>query len=84
MFFRNILVNATVKKRATYIGLIVFLLSVILPLIETKLYEWPRKVQLQDTNFYSGSMVEEWANIKEEFEIMDDYEVNITDFRTVT
>ncbi|MFC0270420.1 hypothetical protein ACFFIX_02965 [Metabacillus herbersteinensis] len=83
LFFRNIPVNSAVKKRAVYVGLIVFLLSVILPFIETKLYEWPRKVQLQDTNFYSGSMVEEWENIKEEFEIMDDYGVKITDFRTV-
>lgn len=83
LFFRNIPVNAAYKKRAAYVGLIVFLLSVVLSFIETKLYEWPRKVQLQDTNFYSGSMVGEWENIKEEFEIMDDYGVKITDFRTV-
>jgi hypothetical protein len=83
LFFRNIPVNAAVKKRAAYVGLIVFLLSVILPFIETKLYEWPRKVELQDSNFYSGSMVEEWENIKEEFDIKSDYGVRITNFRTI-
>ncbi len=83
LFFRNIPVNAMVKKRAAYVGLIVFLLSVILPFLESKLYEWPQKVQLQNTNFYSGSMVEEWENIKGEFGITEDYGVKITDFRTV-
>jgi hypothetical protein len=82
LFFRNIPVNSVVKKRAAYVGLIVFLFSVILPFVETKLFEWPRKVELKDSNFYSGSMVEEWENITKEFEI-DEYGVKITDFRTV-
>jgi hypothetical protein len=82
LFFRNISVNAFIKKQAAYIGLVVFLSSLIIPFIETKFYELPRKIELQDTNFYSGSLVEELSSIKEEFK-MEHYGVQLTDFRTV-
>lgn len=63
VFFRNSNVNRVVKKQAAYFGLIIFFLSLLLPFIATTIYEWPRHIAVQNTNFYEGSMVEEWENI---------------------
>ncbi|WP_456278489.1 hypothetical protein [Bacillus sp. AK128] len=82
LFFRNISVNGMIKKQAAYIGFVVFLISLIVPFIEEKLYEIPRKIDIQDTNFYSGSLVEELNKVKEEF-MMEGYGLQMTDFRTV-
>ncbi|MDP4549670.1 hypothetical protein Q9251_02095 [Alkalihalobacillus macyae] len=64
---RNIRINANVKKRAAYVGLLVYLLSILLPFVQTTIFEWPREVELQNTNFYNGSLVEEWGNVHNEF-----------------
>ena len=82
LFFRNSKVNAKAKKRAAYVGLVVFLLQFIIPFIETTIYEWPRKVELQNTNFYNGSMVEEWKNIHNELGGMSNG-MEVTDFKMV-
>ncbi|KMM39233.1 hypothetical protein [Guptibacillus hwajinpoensis] len=67
LFSRNIRINANVKKRAAYIGLLVYLLSTLIPFVETTIFEWPREIELQNTNFYNGSLVEEWENVHNEF-----------------
>ncbi|TKD72230.1 hypothetical protein [Pseudalkalibacillus hwajinpoensis] len=80
LFFRNIKINAKVKKRAAYLGLVIYLLSLIIPFIQTTIFEWPREIELQNTNFYSGSLVEEWENVHNE---LSDFEqgVRITHFK---
>lgn len=66
LVFRNIRSNAKVKKRAAYVGLLVYLLSILVPFVETTIFEWPRVIELQNTNFYNGSLVEEWENVHNE------------------
>ncbi|OIU70233.1 hypothetical protein [Rossellomorea aquimaris] len=83
LFFRKIPVNAWSKRRAAYTGFAVFLLSVILSFSVKEWYEWPRKVALKETNFYDGSLLEEWNNIKEKLDVESDYGVKLTDIRMV-
>ncbi|WP_175986621.1 hypothetical protein [Bacillus sp. Marseille-Q1617] len=83
LFFRGIPINAYGKKRAAYLGLTVFLLSVIIPFVEKEWYERPRTVTLQQTNFYEGSLLEEWKNIKKELDVENEYGVKLTDMRMV-
>jgi hypothetical protein len=83
VFFRDIPFNAWGKKRAAYLGLIIFLLSVIIPFVEKEWYERPRTVMLQQTNFYEGSLLDEWKNIKKELDVDNEYSVKLTDFRMV-
>jgi hypothetical protein len=83
LFFRDIPINAWGKKRAAYLGLIIFLLSVIIPFVEKEWYERPRTVTLQETNFYEGSLLEEWKNIKRELDVENEYGVKLTNFRVV-
>jgi hypothetical protein len=83
LFFRDIPTNSWAKKRAAYLGLIIFLLSVIIPFVEREWYERPRTVTLQETNFYEGSLLEEWKKIKKELEVENEYGVKLTNFRVV-
>ncbi|MEL3974763.1 hypothetical protein AAEO50_20965 [Rossellomorea oryzaecorticis] len=83
LFFRDIPINTWGKKRAAYLGLTIFLLSVIIPFVEKEWYERPRTVTLQETNFYEGSLLEEWNNIKRELDVDNEYSVKLTDFRMV-
>ncbi|XXM72083.1 hypothetical protein ACQ0QQ_20805 [Lysinibacillus sphaericus] len=83
LFFRNIRVNGWSKKSAAYTGFSVFLLSVILSFAVRECYEWPRKVTLQETNFYEGSLLDEWDHIKRELDVENEYGVKLTDFRMV-
>ncbi len=71
LFARTLTTNGRVKKGAAYLGLLVFCLSLLLPFIENTIYEWPRKVEVQNTNFYSGSLVDELENIHKE--VSDEY-----------
>lgn len=82
MFFRKSTVNNTLKRMAAYLGLLLFLMSVLIPIVETKVYEWPREVELQDTNFYSGSLVEELKNIEDHFDVRRNT-FRVTHFQTV-
>jgi hypothetical protein len=83
LFFRNIRANVWSKNRAAYTGFTVFLLSVILSFAVQEWYEWPRKVTLQETNFYEGSLLDEWTNIKKELDVENDYGVKLTRFSVV-
>ncbi|MCA1056143.1 hypothetical protein LCM10_14175 [Rossellomorea aquimaris] len=83
LFFRTIGVNAWSKKRAAYAGFAVFLLSVILSFAVREWDEWPRKVTLEHTNFYEGSLLEEWEKIKKELDVENEYGIKLTDFRMV-
>jgi hypothetical protein len=83
LFFRDIPINTWGKKRAAYLGLIIFLLAVIIPFVEKEWYERPRTVMLQQTNFYEGSLLDEWENIKRELDVENEYSVKLTDFRMV-
>jgi hypothetical protein len=82
-FFRDIPINAWGKKRAAYLGLTIFMLSVIIPFVEKEWYERPRTVTLQQTNFYEGSLLEEWKKVKKELDVENEYGVKLTDFRMV-
>ncbi|MBN8208942.1 hypothetical protein JI666_09310 [Bacillus sp. NTK071] len=66
LFFRNIKINSKVKKRAAYLGVVIYLLSLLIPFIQSTIFEWPREIELKNTNFYSGSLVEEWENVHNE------------------
>lgn len=68
LFARTLKTNAKAKKGAAYFGFLIFCLSLLLPFIETTVYEWPRTVEVQNTNFYKGSMVEEFRHIQNELE----------------
>ncbi|MGR3762562.1 hypothetical protein [Rossellomorea sp. NS-SX7] len=83
LFFRDIPTNAWGKKRAAYLGLAIFMLSVIIPFVAKEWYERPRTVTLQQTNFYEGSLLEEWKNIKKELDVQNVYGVKLTNFRVV-
>lgn len=63
LFFTKTKVNLKAKKRAVYVGLFIFLTSSIVPWVQTFLYEQPQEVALLNTNFYSGSLAEEWKHI---------------------
>ncbi|WLR59026.1 hypothetical protein [Guptibacillus hwajinpoensis] len=63
LFFTKTKVNVKAKKRAVYVGLFIFLTSSIVPWVQTFLYEQPQEVALLNTNFYSGSLAEEWKHI---------------------
>ncbi|WP_273851891.1 hypothetical protein [Guptibacillus spartinae] len=64
LFFRNIKVNAKAKKRAVYLGLVIYVISTIVPWVQTYIYEQPKEIQVQNTNFYEGSLAQEWENIQ--------------------
>jgi hypothetical protein len=83
LLFRDIPINAWGKKRAAYLGLIIFLLSVIIPFVEKEWYERPRTVMLQETNFYEGNLLDEWKKIKRELDVENEYGVKLKDFRMV-
>jgi hypothetical protein len=83
LFFRKIPVNAWSKKRAAYAGFAVFLLSVILSFAMTEWYERPRNVTLVETNFYKGSLLEEWKHIKKELDVENEYGVKLIRFGAV-
>lgn len=63
LFFRNIKVNAKAKKRAVYLGLVIFLVSTIVPWVQNYLYEQPKEITVLNPNFYEGSLAKEWENI---------------------
>ncbi|PFG12243.1 hypothetical protein [Bacillus sp. es.036] len=63
LFFTNMKVNAKAKKRAVYLGLVIFLVSTIVPWIQNDIYEQPKEVAVLNTNFYEGSLAKEWENI---------------------
>ncbi|MGA9290635.1 MAG: YrzE family protein [Anaerobacillus sp.] len=67
LFFNHVKVNAKAKRRAAFLGLIVFIVMTILPWAQTFVFEQPREVPVENTNFYDGSLVEEWENIHSKF-----------------
>ncbi|WP_270180985.1 hypothetical protein [Alkalihalobacillus sp. CinArs1] len=73
LFMRTLKTNAKAKRGAAFFGLLVFCLSLLLPFLQTTYYEWPRNIAVQDTNFYSGSLVDELKNIQKE---LDDGQFN--------
>ncbi|WP_421380851.1 hypothetical protein ACOJQI_18755 [Bacillus salacetis] len=67
LFFKPSM-NTKVKKQAALQGLAIFLLSISIPFLQKTIYEWPRKVQLENKNFYSMNLSEEWERIREELD----------------
>jgi hypothetical protein len=63
LFFTNIKVNAKAKKRAVYLGLVIFVVTTIVPWVYNYIYEQPKEVAVLNTNFYKGSLAKEWENI---------------------
>ncbi|MBM7603036.1 hypothetical protein JOC75_001006 [Metabacillus crassostreae] len=78
LFFRSPRVNAKTKNSAAYLGLVIFMLVVFIPKIENMIYERTQHVELLDTNFYSGSLVEEMKHLKNQLN-MDDNRIEIHD-----
>ncbi|WP_456270942.1 hypothetical protein [Bacillus sp. AK031] len=67
LIFRVIKVNAESKYKAACLGLTLFLLGVFIPQVESMIYERTHHVDLLDSNFYSGSLVEELEHLKDQF-----------------
>lgn len=78
LFFRKSKVNTRTKNSAAYIGLVIFMLGVFIPQIENVIFERTHSVELLDTNFYSGSLVEEMKHLKDQLN-MDDNSIEIHD-----
>lgn len=76
LFFRKSKVNAKTKHIAAYVGLVVFMLGVFIPQIEKMIYERPHHVDLLDTNFYSGSLLEELEHLSGQLD-MDGYSIEL-------
>ncbi|WP_246942451.1 hypothetical protein [Bacillus pinisoli] len=76
LFFRKINVNADMKHIAAYVGLVIFMLGVCIPQIENMIYERIHHVELLETNFYSGSLVEELDHLRDELNI-DGYRIEL-------
>lgn len=78
LFFRKSKGNTKMKNSAAYIGLIIFMLGILIPQIENVIFERTHHVELLDTNFYSGSLVEELEHIKDQLN-MDDNSLEVHD-----
>ncbi|MGM0846446.1 MAG: hypothetical protein ACQEUT_15835 [Bacillota bacterium] len=71
LFFRNIKVNKETKHIAACIGLAVFMLGIFVPQIEKMIFERKHTVEIQHTNFYSGSLADELGQIKDQFKVSE-------------
>ncbi|MGD6967340.1 hypothetical protein ACQCVP_12985 [Rossellomorea vietnamensis] len=69
LFFRNPKINAGTKQLAAFAGLGIFMLNVIIPQVETMIFQRTHHVDIQDTNFYSGSLADELEHLKDYFNI---------------
>lgn len=67
LLFRNPKVNAETKQIAAFAGLGMFMLNVIIPQVETMVFQRTHHVDIQDTNFYSGSLADELEHLKDYF-----------------
>ncbi|MGF2616415.1 hypothetical protein FZC84_01340 [Rossellomorea vietnamensis] len=67
LFFRNPKLNAETKHIAASVGLGIFMLNLFIPQAEAMVYERTHHVDLQNTNFYEGSLVEELVHLKDYF-----------------
>lgn len=65
LFVRKPKVNADTKYIAVSVGLVLFILGIFIPQIEKMVYERTHHIDLLDTNFYSGSLVEEVENLRD-------------------
>jgi hypothetical protein len=82
LFFRPA-INSKRKKQAAFLGLAVFLLSILIPFLQKEVYEWPRTVQLENKNFYKINMQEEWKKIREELHAPSESFTVVNDFEAV-
>ncbi|WP_226665340.1 hypothetical protein [Metabacillus litoralis] len=78
LFFRQPKVNAKTKNFAAYIGLVIFVLGILIPQIENMIYERTLHVDILDTNFYSGSLLEEIENLRNQLD-MDDNSIELSE-----
>lgn len=69
LFFRKVKVNTETKHIAAHVGLVIFMLGVFIPQIENLIYERTHRVDLIETNFYSGSLVEELEHLRDQLNI---------------
>ena len=79
LFFTNIKVNAKAKKRAVYLGLVIYAVSAIVPWVQNDIYEQPKEVSVLNTNFYEGSLAKEWENIHSKLGNIE-YPAKVLDF----
>ncbi len=57
--------------------------GVILPYVEEKLYELPQTIPFEEDNFFHGSLVTEWENVKDNLNVKNNYGLKLMNFRTV-
>ncbi|TYS18536.1 hypothetical protein FZC78_03075 [Rossellomorea vietnamensis] len=67
LFFRKPKVNADTKQIAAFAGVHILLLGIFIPHIETMIFQRTHHVDIQDTNFYSGSLADELEHLKDYF-----------------
>lgn len=69
-------INRITKRKAAYLGLIIFILGAMYPFVENYLIERPREIVVASSNVYTLNFSEDWKKIQKKLNIVEDARLN--------
>lgn len=64
--------NKQIKQLAAYLGLLLYLLQLAVPVVENYVFERPREIPAMGSNLYTFDFTEHWRTVRETFDMEQD------------